>query len=90
MVLCNVSTANPSGRANRVADVVLKGRFTEPAPSASPGADPDARTLTEFAGTYWHEQRMQVVRISAKTRGAPRVPLRGGHAAAGGARARCR
>ncbi len=32
MVLCNLATADPEERANRVADIVLRGRLTEPAP----------------------------------------------------------
>ncbi len=70
MVLCNLATADPEERASRVADIVLRGRFTEPAPRpARAGPDPDTRTLTTFGGTYWNEDRMMVTRFAAHERG---------------------
>jgi len=70
MVLCNLATADPEERANRVADIVLRGRLTEPAPRPHPaGPDPDTRALTTFGGTYWHEERMLVARFWPHERG---------------------
>jgi hypothetical protein len=70
MVLCNLATADPEERANRVADIVLRGRLTEPAPRPGrAGPDPDTRTLTTFAGTYWHDERMLVARFAPHERG---------------------
>jgi CubicO group peptidase (beta-lactamase class C family) len=70
MVLCNLATADPEERANRVADIVLRGRLTEPAPRPGrAGPDPDTRTLSRFAGTYWQEERMLVARFAPHDRG---------------------
>ena len=70
MVLCNLGTVDPGDRANRVADIVLRGRLPEPAPKADPtGPDSDTRVLTPFGGTYWHEERMLVLRFAPHERG---------------------
>ncbi len=70
MVLCNLATADPEERANRVADIVLRGRLPEPAPQPDPGRPgPDTRAPTAFGGTYWHEERMLVARFASHERG---------------------
>jgi hypothetical protein len=70
MVLCNLATADPEDRANRVADIVLRGRLPEPAPRPDrAGPDPDTRVLAPFGGTYWHEERMLVARFAPHERG---------------------
>lgn len=70
MVLCNLATADPEERANRVADIVLRGRLTEPAPRPDrAGPEPDTLALTAFGGTYWHEERMLVARFAPHARG---------------------
>jgi CubicO group peptidase (beta-lactamase class C family) len=70
MVLCNLATADPEERANRVIDIVLRGRLTEPAPRPGrAGPDPDTRALTMFGGTYWNEDRMLVARFAPHERG---------------------
>jgi CubicO group peptidase (beta-lactamase class C family) len=70
MVLCNLATADPSNRANRVADIVLRGRLTEPARKPTLGGpDQDTRRLAGFARTYWHEERMVVTRFASHARG---------------------
>lgn len=70
MVLCNLATADPEERANRVADIVLRGRLPEPVPQPDPGGPgPDTRALTAFGGTYWHEERMLVARFASHERG---------------------
>jgi len=66
IVLCNVATADPSTRADRVADVVLAPRFSEPAPpkdalkrSEKPPASswaPSHEVLDTFAGVYRSEE----------------------------------
>ena len=70
MVLCNLATADPSARANRVADIVLRGRLTDRTSKPTPGApDQDTRGLAGFAGSYWHEERMLVTRFASHARG---------------------
>lgn len=70
MVLCNLATADPAVRANRVSDIVLRARLTEPAPTPTPGGpDQDTRRLAGFARTYWHEERMLVTRFVSNARG---------------------
>jgi hypothetical protein len=63
-VLCNRGEANAETRADRVADVVLQGRFSKPVPPAGAKPQPaDTRSLTKFAGVYWNPERMEVVRF---------------------------
>jgi hypothetical protein len=70
MVLCNLGTANPDDRANRVADVILRDRFTQPAPPAPAKVTPaDTRALAGFAGVYWNDERMQALRFSTSEHG---------------------
>jgi CubicO group peptidase (beta-lactamase class C family) len=70
MVLCNLATADPQHYADSVADIVLRGRLTEPAPRPDrAGAEPDTRALSGFAGTYWHDERMLVTRFASHERG---------------------
>jgi CubicO group peptidase (beta-lactamase class C family) len=65
--LCNVSTADATGMGHRVADVVLAGRFTKPAPvaagasraaarQAGSAASVPAARLASLAGTYYSEE----------------------------------
>ncbi|MFN0179899.1 MAG: serine hydrolase domain-containing protein [Gemmatimonadales bacterium] len=69
---CNIGTANTSGLAEQVADVVLADHFTEQtdaAPkdgAAAVGLPPDA---DRFVGTYFSEGQQQVVRIARDTAG---------------------
>jgi CubicO group peptidase (beta-lactamase class C family) len=63
-VLCNRGEANAEARADRVADVVLDGRFSKPVPTAAGTPAPaDTRSLATFAGVYWSEERMEVLRF---------------------------
>lgn len=64
MVLCNLGSADPEDRANRVADIVLQGRLPKPAPPPREKAPPaDTRALGGFAGVYWNDERMQALRF---------------------------
>ena len=67
MVLCNLATADPSKRANRVADIVLRGRLTGPLPKPEKEGDkplvagqqpwtPSAADLDRYAGTYFSDE----------------------------------
>ncbi len=70
MVLCNLATADPEDRANRVADIVLRGRLTEPAPRpVRPDTAGDSHAVTAFAGTYWNAERMLVARFAGHEKG---------------------
>lgn len=63
-VLCNRGDASPEARADRVADVLLKARFTKPGPPAADKPVPaDTTSLAKFAGVYWSDERMQALRF---------------------------
>jgi CubicO group peptidase (beta-lactamase class C family) len=69
-VLCNRGEANADSRADRVADVVLQGRFSKPVPPAAATPRPaDTRPLTKFAGVYWNAERMEVLRFGTDEHG---------------------
>src|SRR5687767_3002095 len=61
--LCNVSTANPSLLASRVAEVYLGDRMTKPAPRPAPATEPEvpvaAADLARYAGIYWSDETAQ-------------------------------
>ena len=62
LALCNVADANPGNRVEKVADIYLAGRFTEPAPGPEEDEpesgtkvsawQPTAEALQRLAGTY--------------------------------------
>lgn len=63
-VFCNRGDASPDVRADRVADVVLQGRFPKPVPpAAEKPVAADTRSLAKFAGVYWNDERMQALRF---------------------------
>jgi CubicO group peptidase (beta-lactamase class C family) len=69
-VLCNVETADPEDRANRVADIVVARKLTRPgAPPPGKATPADTRALADFAGVYWNEERMQALRLRANEHG---------------------
>jgi hypothetical protein len=72
IVQCNRGDANPAAYADRVADVVLAGRFSEPPPVAD-GADRDgsgpvltATELERWAGLYRREDRPEYVGFTVR------------------------
>lgn len=69
IVLCNLGTADPEARANRVADAILSTRFTEPAPPPPTASGGDSRAVAAFAGTYWNADRMSVLQFVGHERG---------------------
>jgi len=69
IVLCNLGTADPEARANRVADIVLARRFTEPAPPPATASDGDSRAVAAFAGVYWNADRLSLLRFVGHERG---------------------
>ncbi|OLE81529.1 MAG: hypothetical protein AUF76_12785 [Acidobacteria bacterium 13_1_20CM_2_65_9] len=65
--LCNFGTSDPGGRARRVADEVLRDRFTSAAPSRTAAGAPDARAggsvvkltaeqIRQYVGRYDSEE----------------------------------
>jgi CubicO group peptidase (beta-lactamase class C family) len=69
-VLCNRGEADAEARADRVADVVLEGRFSKPVPPAGARPQPaDTRPLTKFAGVYWNPERMEILRLATGEHG---------------------
>lgn len=69
-VLCNRGEADAETRADRVADVVLQGRFSKPVPPAAARPQPaDTRSLAKFAGVYWNAERMEVLRFGTDEHG---------------------
>jgi CubicO group peptidase (beta-lactamase class C family) len=69
-VLCNRGEANAETRADRVADVVLQGRFPKPVPPARAKPQPaDTRSLAKFAGVYWNAERMEILRFEMDEHG---------------------
>ena len=69
-VFCNRADADADDRADRVADVVLQGRFSKPVPQAAGKAAPaDTKALAKFAGVYWSSERMQALRFREAERG---------------------
>jgi CubicO group peptidase (beta-lactamase class C family) len=65
--LCNFGTSDPGGRARRVADAVLRDRFTSAAPSRTAAGAPDARAggsvvkltaeqIRQYVGRYDSEE----------------------------------
>lgn len=77
-ILCNVATAGTQNLAERVADVVLEGRFPEPprAPAAPVAAAP-ARVVdpVRYLGLYYSPTEEGVVRVATRGEGlVARVP----------------
>lgn len=87
-VLCNYSSSNPGGLANRVADVWLEDAYTEPAQVAGSNAVDDGRwldvprsTLASLTGVYRDADGFDVRRIelhgdTLKAMVGPGYPLR--------------
>lgn len=79
-ILCNVATAGTPNLAERVADVVLEGRFPEPAKALagpdSKAAAPAARVdPVRYVGLYYSPAEEGVVRVAARGEGlVARVP----------------
>lgn len=70
MVLCNLGTADPEERANRVADIVLRERLQKPAAPPQDKVPPaDTRALAGFEGVYWNDDRMLALRFRANEHG---------------------
>lgn len=68
-VLCNFSRSAPGRLAERVADVVLAGRFTESAFTARPDAGPAdtrARNLAQYTGSYRETTTEEVREITVR------------------------
>jgi CubicO group peptidase (beta-lactamase class C family) len=71
-LLCNASAIAPATLARRVADLVLRSRFTEPVPAprggtGAPGRVPEARPTQangDYAGTYYSEELEATFTIS--------------------------
>ncbi len=84
IVLCNVTDADPRGRAERVAEIVMGDRLESPAAATAPPDEPGggepptltAQELAEFVGTYRSDELDTDHRIRVEE-GAPVLHGRG-------------
>jgi CubicO group peptidase (beta-lactamase class C family) len=84
--LCNISTANPTQLAERVADIYLADVLTQAAVPSTPADLPEvpvpAEQVSTLAGLYWNAREAQIARFAAEgdrlflVAGANRQPLK--------------